>query len=307
MQQDILAQVLDIVHDAEAVSRVLEVANYSMDDLMAVLQPVASPEVMQQLRSVARELARTGGGAGAPAARPEEIVERNGERFLERWSCTVYVGNVPADVSEADVRGLFGRFGHIVHVAHRPDAASSFVTYSTREDAEEAQKEMDQFPVHDKQLKTGWARGQDMRDGEFDRKTGRGLVPLNANKRVRVDTYGGREVAPKDFAAGGGRGGGGAGGFSGNGGGYAGRGNAGQPVQRGYNEHHQAPARYAERPRYPEAPQHQQQQQQQQYDYYANIVGSTSSAPPPPPRGGTFYNDGGRPKVPGIDYDPSNP
>ncbi len=38
-------------------------------------------------------------------------------------------------------------------IAHRPDTASSFVTFSTREDAEEAQREMDGFPILEKQLK----------------------------------------------------------------------------------------------------------------------------------------------------------
>jgi hypothetical protein len=166
---------------------------------------------------------------------------------------------------------------------------------------------MDGFPILEKQLKTGWARGKDMREGEFDRRTGRGLIPTEgSNKRARVDTYGGKEVRDKrpgppqqqqqQYSGGREQRGRDRGEYNNNNNNYNSNNNNNNNSSNNYNRGGH------------DSYDNNNRGQEQYSDYYGHIAPSSrsgASAAPQPPRG-TFYGDGGRPKVPGIDYDPAN-
>ncbi len=89
----LLDQVMSIIHDPAQVKKLLELTNFTMADLIKMLQPAASPEDMKKLKAAEEQLAGGvgAGGIGAEAGvfRGEEaIVEQNGEKFTERWSTT---------------------------------------------------------------------------------------------------------------------------------------------------------------------------------------------------------------------------
>ncbi len=169
---EILSQVQALLNDPRALSAVLKGAGLTYDGLIRLLTPSGSPELIAQLRTLQTIQER------AEQRSKDEIVEMNGSKYVVRWSTTVYIGNVPATVTEDEIRKMFSQFGRIQHITHRPEQGQAFVTYASRDDAETAQMEMMNFPVHDSAIKTGWARGPDMREGDFERKTGRGLMPL---------------------------------------------------------------------------------------------------------------------------------
>ncbi len=171
-----------------------------------------------------------------------------------------------------------------------------------------------------------------MRDGEFDRRTGRGLIPIQSGgaggvggggggKRARVDHYGGKEVRRH---VPGGRGfdvqGGGRGGHRDfdqprfdqqRGGGGRGRGGGG--FDRGFDQQQQRGGnvgrRDFDRRDYDQGGNHDNNDNNNTNDYYGHIAPPRNAAPGAATAAaaggrGNLYSDNGRPKVPGIDYDP---
>ena len=315
--QQLLDQIMGIINQPEAISLVLAQAGIGMEDLIAHLQAVASPEVLTQLRAVQRLIAdhnpQSSGGADRPPVPAEEEVVENGQRFTERWSTTVYMGNVPQTISESDLRQQFQSFGVIQHITSRADTGTAFVTFTRRDDAESCQMEMMNFPMHDRMLKTGWARGPDMREGSFDRQNGRGLIPLGGTKRGRVDTYGGKTVLPKaeyialkqQQQAN-----------------YDDNNNNDAPPQREYrSSNNDAPPQREYRSSNNDAPpqreyrshydnnnnysnQREYQSNNNNNNTYNNAPAASDGVAPPMPSSNSLYPSSGRPYVPGVDGPP---
>lgn len=166
---EVLAQLQSVLNYPDALEQLLNAANLTIDDLIRLLEPAATPDVQFQLR-----VAKT-----ALASRQQEIVERNGEKFIVKLSCTVYIGNLAPTVTEDELRKMLSRFGRIVGLVYRADSGQAFVTFEKRTDAEQCQIEMMNLPVHNKPVRTGWARGPDMdKNTDFDRKVGKGFFPI---------------------------------------------------------------------------------------------------------------------------------
>lgn len=122
----IMQQIQGLINDPESIQQVLHAANLTMDELIDSLAPHAPRDFIEQLRTVKRRLEQG-------EMDVERVVEENGERFLERWSTTVYVGNVPHSITEADLRLHFDSFGRITNISFRPDNGIAFITFSRRE------------------------------------------------------------------------------------------------------------------------------------------------------------------------------
>jgi hypothetical protein len=161
--RSILNQVLGIIHDRNALRKVLQDARMTMPELITTLGSIASSDVLEQLRqadpnsgsdqSNNRNFVRI-------ARENERVLEMDGIRHTERFSTTVYVGSLPMDVPEYELKPIFGQFGNILTLVHKPEQGRAFITYATRDEAVMAQREMQNFPMKGRSLKTGWARGK---------------------------------------------------------------------------------------------------------------------------------------------------
>jgi hypothetical protein len=162
---EILREVEGLLDQPEQLMGVLEAAGLTLQELIVLLQNAPGTQhIVGKLTLIGIRQTNLGG-----AGRPQM---HQGRKCAVRMSTTVYVGNLSSVTTEEEIRTLFRQFGTIDHFSHRPDLGTAFVSFTTREEAETAQTHMDHFPVRDQQIRTGWARGPDMREGDFDKRTG---------------------------------------------------------------------------------------------------------------------------------------
>lgn len=264
----VMKQVEDLIDHPTQLLQELEMAGLTLQELILLMQNTPGTErLVAQLTQIGvRMMSSVGTDTGAD----EEIVEQEGRKYRVRMSTTVYVGGLQPQVTEADIQSAFGHFGPIVHFSHRPDLGTAFVTFRSREEAETAQVEMDRGTVGGQSIKTGWARGPEMRGGEFDKRNGRGLIPIDgpAPSRGRSAPDRAPDRAPPRPAGG-------------SGGGY-GVHEPFVPTQLPYQHAHaQPPHAHAPPP-------------------HAHVQPPPAQAAPPP--GSSLYSSSGRPLIKGIDY-----
>lgn len=99
---------------------------------------------------------------------------------------TVFVGGLPACISEETLRSFFQHFGEITYVKIPPNKGCGFVQFVRRPDAELAIAKMHDFPIHGKsRIRLSWGRSQGDKQVEHVRKLANALnVPFEAVWRM---------------------------------------------------------------------------------------------------------------------------
>lgn len=99
---------------------------------------------------------------------------------------TVFVGGLPACISEDTLRSFFQHFGEITYVKIPPNKGCGFVQFLRRPDAELAIAKMHDFPIHGKsRIRLSWGRSQGDKQVEHVRKLASALnVPFEAVWRM---------------------------------------------------------------------------------------------------------------------------
>lgn len=94
-------------------------------------------------------------GAGGPGAAP------SGE--TDPTNTTLFIGGLSANVSEADLRAIFGRFGDIVYVKIPTGKGCGFVQYVERSVAERAMAQMHGQVIGNGPVRISWGRSSGSR------------------------------------------------------------------------------------------------------------------------------------------------
>ncbi|PRQ73381.1 hypothetical protein AAT19DRAFT_16134, partial [Rhodotorula toruloides] len=95
---------------------------------------------------------REGGGAGRNNI-PAGSVPPGGDPN----NTTVFVGGLPACISEETLRSFFHHFGEITYCKIPPGKGCGFVQFVRRQDAELAIAKMNDFPIHGKsRIRLSW-------------------------------------------------------------------------------------------------------------------------------------------------------
>ena len=99
---------------------------------------------------------------------------------------TVFVGGLPACISEDTLKSFFQHFGEITYVKIPPNKGCGFVQFVRRPDAELAIAKMHDFPIHGKsRIRLSWGRSQGDKQVEHVRKLANALsVPFEAVWRM---------------------------------------------------------------------------------------------------------------------------
>ncbi|BGP22399.1 mRNA binding post-transcriptional regulator [Rhodotorula toruloides] len=99
---------------------------------------------------------------------------------------TVFVGGLPASISEETLRSFFHHFGEITYCKIPPGKGCGFVQFVRRQDAELAIAKMNDFPIHGKsRIRLSWGRSQGDKQVEHVRKLASALgVPFDAVWRM---------------------------------------------------------------------------------------------------------------------------
>lgn len=77
---------------------------------------------------------------------------------VDPTNTNVYIGNLPSNISDADIRHYFGSFGPTVEVKLHKKGGFGFVRYKSHEDAVRAILNMNGATFEGKQLKCSWGR-----------------------------------------------------------------------------------------------------------------------------------------------------
>ncbi|KAM0787941.1 hypothetical protein ACM66B_006146 [Microbotryomycetes sp. NB124-2] len=95
---------------------------------------------------------------------------------------TVFVGGLPACISEETLRSFFHHFGDITYCKIPPGKGCGFVQFVRRSDAELAIAKMNDFPIHGKsRIRLSWGRSQGDKQVEHVRKLAAALgVPFES-------------------------------------------------------------------------------------------------------------------------------
>ncbi|MBW0474087.1 hypothetical protein O181_013802 [Austropuccinia psidii MF-1] len=84
---------------------------------------------------------------------------------------TVFVGGLPACISEATLKTFFQNFGEITYVKIPPNKGCGFVQFVRRADAEQAMIKMHDFPIHGKsRIRLSWGRSLGDKQVEYVKK-----------------------------------------------------------------------------------------------------------------------------------------
>lgn len=84
---------------------------------------------------------------------------------------TVFIGGLPALITEDTLRSFFQHFGEIAYVKVPPNKGCGFVQFVRRQDAELAIAKMHDFPIHGKsRIRLSWGRSQSDKQVEHVRK-----------------------------------------------------------------------------------------------------------------------------------------
>ncbi|KAH9468792.1 hypothetical protein Pst134EA_009322 [Puccinia striiformis f. sp. tritici] len=90
---------------------------------------------------------------------------------------TVFVGGLPACISEGTLKTFFQNFGEITYVKIPPNKGCGFVQYVRREDAQQAMLKMHDFPIHGKsRIRLSWGRSLGDKQVEYVKKLLSALV-----------------------------------------------------------------------------------------------------------------------------------
>ncbi|GJN88103.1 hypothetical protein Rhopal_001059-T1 [Rhodotorula paludigena] len=131
----------------------------------------------------------SGGGAGAGQGQgrqaigiPQGAVPQGGDPN----NTTVFVGGLPACISEETLKSFFHHFGEITYCKIPPGKGCGFVQFVRRQDAELAIAKMNDFPIHGKsRIRLSWGRSQGDKQVEHVRKLASALgVPFDAVWRM---------------------------------------------------------------------------------------------------------------------------
>lgn len=98
------------------------------------------------------------GATGQAFNRPtmEEVLSQT-----TRDNTSVYVGNMPPNASEDEIRKVFGRFGSITDIRHFKAQGYSFVKFDTKEAAARAIIEMNSGEMMGQVIKCSWGKSND--------------------------------------------------------------------------------------------------------------------------------------------------
>ncbi|GAA97232.1 uncharacterized protein L969DRAFT_152926 [Mixia osmundae IAM 14324] len=99
---------------------------------------------------------------------------------------TVFVGGLPACISEETLRNFFQHFGDITYVKIPPNKGCGFVQFVRRQDAELAILKMHDFPIHGKsRIRLSWGRSQGDKQVEHVKKLANALgIPFESVWRM---------------------------------------------------------------------------------------------------------------------------
>lgn len=95
-----------------------------------------------------------GPAAGLTPAQTYEYVFRQ----TPAWQTTVYIGNLPQLLSQADLVPLLQNYGYIVDLKFHPDKGCAFVKYDTHEGATYAIMQLAGYALNGRVLKSGWGK-----------------------------------------------------------------------------------------------------------------------------------------------------
>lgn len=177
---EIVRQVEPLLNDPERLFATIQSSGLTMSELINLLTPhPGTKQLVMQLTAIARQR------EFAPRPPEEQMLEQEegleqvigGIAYYVRMSTTVYVGNITHETTEEQIRTLFAPYGQIHSISHIPHKGVSFVTFANRSDAEVAQLSVNGNTLNGQILKTAWARGPGMKAGEFDKYTGRAMIP----------------------------------------------------------------------------------------------------------------------------------
>ncbi|SGY68432.1 BQ5605_C004g02888 [Microbotryum silenes-dioicae] len=115
------------------------------------------------------------GGPAAPGSSP-----------ADPNNTTVFVGGLPACISEETLKSFFHHFGEITYCKIPAGKGCGFVQFVRRQDAELAIAKMNDFPIHGKsRIRLSWGRSQGDKQVEHVRKLASALgVPFEAVWRM---------------------------------------------------------------------------------------------------------------------------
>ncbi|NXS40965.1 NONO protein, partial [Balaeniceps rex] len=122
--------------------------------------PPSIPANGQQANSQSESRARRGGPPGPALDEGLTIDLKNfrkpGEKTFTQRS-RLFVGNLPPDITEEEMRKLFEKYGKAGEVFIHKDKGFGFIRLETRTLAEIAKVELDNMPLRGKQLRVRFA------------------------------------------------------------------------------------------------------------------------------------------------------
>lgn len=100
-----------------------------------------------------------------------QIVSVANDASNDPSNTTVFVGGLPACISEGTLKTFFQNFGEITYVKIPPNKGCGFVQYVRREDAKQAMLKMHDFPIHGKsRIRLSWGRSLGDKQVEYVKK-----------------------------------------------------------------------------------------------------------------------------------------
>ncbi|KAM0751533.1 hypothetical protein T439DRAFT_212388 [Meredithblackwellia eburnea MCA 4105] len=128
------------------------------------------------------------GGSGFPNSLSSSVGAGNsaGPHTTDPNNTTVFVGGLPACISEETLKSFFHHFGEITYCKIPAGKGCGFVQFVRRADAELAIAKMNDFPIHGKsRIRLSWGRSQGDKQVEHVRKLANALgVPFDAVWRM---------------------------------------------------------------------------------------------------------------------------
>ncbi|KAI6222518.1 hypothetical protein M3Y95_00902000 [Aphelenchoides besseyi] len=81
---------------------------------------------------------------------------------------SVYIGNIPANATDDDVRAVFNRFGQVTDVRHFKNQGYSFVKFDTKDSAARAIYEMNGAEFMGQSIRCSWGKADSSRNSAVD-------------------------------------------------------------------------------------------------------------------------------------------
>ncbi|GAA5987519.1 hypothetical protein JCM11641_007172 [Rhodosporidiobolus odoratus] len=129
-----------------------------------------------------------GAGESLPQQQPRPQIRQQGSvpPGGDPNNTTVFVGGLPACISEETLKSFFHHFGDITYCKIPAGKGCGFVQFVRRQDAELAIAKMNDFPIHGKsRIRLSWGRSQGDKQVEHVRKLASALgVPFDAVWRM---------------------------------------------------------------------------------------------------------------------------